>query len=166
MEVRMEYRVLGRTGVYVSPLCLGTMNRGGPTPEAEAIRIVHKALDAGLNFIDTANVYVEGGSERVLAKALDGGKRNHVVLATKVYFPISDDPNDRGAARRHILMEVENSLSRLGTEWIDLYQMHRPVFELQQDETLRALDDLTRPGKGRYIAWPTYPPCRTRERVA
>ena len=162
----MEYRLLGRTGVYVSPLCLGTMNLGGPTPEAEAIRIVHKALDAGLNFIDTANVYVEGGSERVLAKALDGGKRNHVVLATKVYFPISDDPNDKGASRRHILMEVENSLSRLGTEWIDLYQMHRPVFELQQDETLRALDDLTRQGKVRYIGCSTYPAWRIMEALA
>lgn len=162
----MDYRLLGRTGVLVSPLCLGAMNLGGPTPEAEAIRIVHTALDAGLNFIDTANMYVEGGSERLLAKALAGGRRDHVVLATKVYFPMSGDPNDRGASRRHILMEVENSLRRLGTEWIDLYQIHRPVFDIRQDETLRALDDLIHQGKVRYIGCSTFPAWLVMESLA
>ena len=162
----MDYRLLGRTGVHVSPLCLGTMNFGGPTPESEAIRMVHKALDAGINFIDTANTYVKGGSEKVLSKALGGGRREHVILATKVYFPMSDDPNDRGTSRRHILMEVENSLRRLGTEWIDLYQLHRPVFDIQHDETLRALDDLIHQGKVRYIGCSTFPAWRVMEGLA
>jgi aryl-alcohol dehydrogenase-like predicted oxidoreductase len=162
----MDYRLLGRTGVLVSPLCLGTMNFSGPTPEADSIRMVHKAMDAGINFIDTANTYVNGGSETVLSKALAGGRRQHVILATKVYFPMSDDPNDRGASRRHILMEVENSLRRLGTDWIDLYQLHRPVFDLQQDETLRALDDLVHQGKVRYIGCSTFPAWRVMEGLA
>lgn len=162
----MDYRLLGRTGVLVSPLCLGTMNFGGPTPEADSIRMVHKALDIGINFIDTANTYVGGGSESVLSKALAGGRRQHVILATKVYFPMSDDPNDRGSSRRHILMEVENSLRRLGTDWIDLYQLHRPVFDLQQDETLRTLDDLVHQGKVRYIGCSTFPAWRVMEGLA
>jgi aryl-alcohol dehydrogenase-like predicted oxidoreductase len=162
----MDYRLLGRTGVLVSPLCLGTMNFGGPTPEVEAIRMIHKALDIGINFIDTANTYVDGGSEVVLSKALAGGKRERVILATKVYFPMSADPNDRGGSRRHILMEVENSLRRLGTEWIDLYQLHRPVFDTRQDETLRALDDLVHQGKVRYIGCSTFPAWRVMEGLA
>lgn len=99
----MEYRLLGRTGVQVSPLCLGTMNFGGPTPKDDAIHIIHKALDDGINFIDTANIYVQGESERVVGKALQGDRRQKVILATKVHFPQSDDPNDRGNSRRHIL---------------------------------------------------------------
>jgi aryl-alcohol dehydrogenase-like predicted oxidoreductase len=162
----MEYRLFGRTGVLVSPLCLGTMNFGGPTPEAEAIRLIHKSIDAGINFIDTANTYVNGGSETVLSKALAGGKRARVILATKVYFPMSEDPNDRGGSRRHILMEVENSLRRLKTDWIDLYQLHRPVFDLEQDETLRALDDLVHQGKVRYIGCSTFPAWRVMEGLA
>jgi aryl-alcohol dehydrogenase-like predicted oxidoreductase len=153
----MENRMLGRTGVRVSPLCLGTMNFGGPTPEPESIRIIHKALDAGINFVDTANVYVQGESERVLGKALTDGRREKVILATKVHFPQSDDPNDRGNSRRHILQAVEDSLRRLQTEWIDLYQIHRPVFDVPQDETLRALDDLVRQGKVRHIGCSTFP---------
>jgi aryl-alcohol dehydrogenase-like predicted oxidoreductase len=153
----MEYRILGRTGVRVSPLCLGTMNFGGATPEPESIRIMNQALDAGINFFDTANMYVRGESERVVGKALADGRREMVILATKVHFPQSDDPNDRGNSRRHIMQAVEDSLRRLQTEWIDLYQIHRPVFDFPQDETLRALDDLVRQGKVRYIGCSTFP---------
>ncbi|HEX6304294.1 MAG TPA: aldo/keto reductase [Anaerolineales bacterium] len=153
----MEYRSLGRTGVRVSPLCLGTMNFGGPTPEQAAIKMTHHALDAGINFIDTANVYVGGESERVVGIALADGRREKVVLATKVYFPQSDDPNDQGNSRRHIFQAIEDSLRRLQTDWIDLYQIHRPMFDIPQDETLRALDDLIRQGKVRYIGCSTHP---------
>jgi len=153
----MEYRILGRTGVRVSPLCLGTMNFGGPTPEPESIRIIHQALDAGINFVDTANMYVRGESERVVGKALTDGRRDKVILATKVHFPQSDDPNDRGNSRRHITQAIEDSLRRLQTDWIDLYQIHRPVFDVPQDETLHALDDLVRQGKVRYIGCSTFP---------
>ena len=153
----MEYRLLGRTGVRVSPLCLGAMNFGGPTPEDDSIHMIHKALDAGINFIDTANIYVQGESERVVGKALKGGRRQKVILATKVNFPQSDDPNDRGNSRHHILQAVEDSLRRLQTEWIDLYQIHRPVIDIPQDETLRALDDLVRQGKVCYIGCSTFP---------
>jgi len=133
------------------------MNFGGPTPEDDAIRMIHKALDAGINFIDTANIYVQGESERVVGKALKGDRRQKVILATKVHFPQSDDPNHRGNSRRHILQAVEDSLRRLQTEWIDLYQIHRPVFDVPQDETLRALDDLVRQGKVCYIGCSTFP---------
>ncbi len=153
----MEYRLLGRTGVKVSPFCLGAMNFGGPTPQSDAIRIIHRALDASINFIDTANIYQDGESERAVGKALAGERRKKVILATKVHFPTSDDPNDRGNTRRHILMAVEESLGRLDTDWIDLYQIHRPVFDFPQDETLRAMDDLIRQGKVRYIGTSTYP---------
>jgi aryl-alcohol dehydrogenase-like predicted oxidoreductase len=152
-----EYRLLGRTGVKVSPFCLGTYNFGGASPEEESIRMIHYALDAGINFIDTANVYHGGRSEEVVGKALAGGKRENVILATKVHFPMSDDPNDRGNSRRHIMMAVEESLKRLKTDWIDLYQLHRPVFDTPQDETLRALDDLVRQGKVRYLGSSTFP---------
>jgi 1-deoxyxylulose-5-phosphate synthase len=153
----MEFRSLGRTGVRVSPLCLGTMNFGGPTPEGESIRMIHTALDAGINFLDTANLYVQGESERVLGKALADGRRARTILATKFHFPQSEDPNDGGNSRRHIFQAVEASLSRLQTDWIDLYQVHRPVFDMPQDETLRALDDLIRQGKVRYIGCSTFP---------
>jgi aryl-alcohol dehydrogenase-like predicted oxidoreductase len=133
------------------------MNFGGPTPEPESIRIIHQALDAGINFVDTANMYVRGESERVVGKALMGGRREKVIVATKAHFPQSDDPNDRGNSRRHIMQAVEDSLRRLQTEWIDLYQIHRPVFDVPQDETLRALDDLVRQGKVRYIGCSTFP---------
>jgi aryl-alcohol dehydrogenase-like predicted oxidoreductase len=153
----MEYRRLGRTGLLVSPLCLGAWNFGDPTPEVEAVRMVHKALDAGINLIDTADFYADGGSERIIGKALQGSRRLHVVLATKFYYPLSNDPNDRGNSRRHILKAVEDSLQRLGTDWIDLYQVHRPDFDIPQDETLRALDDLVHQGKVRYIGCSTFP---------
>jgi aryl-alcohol dehydrogenase-like predicted oxidoreductase len=162
----MEYRLLGRTGVLVSPLCLGTMNFGGPTPEPEGTRIIHKALDAGVNFVDTANVYNRGESERVLGRALGDGRRDRVILATKVHFPQSEDPNDRGNSRRHILKAVEDSLRRLGTEWIDLYQIHRPAFDVPQEETLGALDDLVHQGKVRYIGCSTHPAWMVAEALA
>ena len=162
----MEYRPLGPTGVRVSPLCLGTMNFGGPTPEPEAIRIIHRALDSGINFVDTANVYNRGESERVLGRALQDGRRHRVILATKVHFPQSEDPNDRGNSRRHILQAVEDSLQRLGTDWIDLYQIHRPVFDIPQQETLGALDDLVRQGKVRYIGCSTHPAWMVAEALA
>jgi aryl-alcohol dehydrogenase-like predicted oxidoreductase len=161
----MQYRLLGRTGVRVSPFCLGTMNFGGPTPEDESIRIIHQALEAGINFLDTANVYNAGESERVVGRALQG-RRASIVLATKVHFPQSDDPNDRGNSLRHILAAVEQSLRRLQTDWIDLYQIHRPVFDVPQDETLHALDDLVRQGKVRYIGCSTFPAWMVMEALA
>jgi 1-deoxyxylulose-5-phosphate synthase len=153
----MKHRMLGRTGVKVAPLCLGAWNFGAPTPAAEAVRVVHKALDAGINMIDTADEYVQGESERIVGKAIAGERRQKVILATKVHFPVSDDPNDQGNSRRHILNAVDGSLRRLQTDWIDLYQIHRPVFDVPQDETLRALDDLVRQGKVRYIGCSTFP---------
>jgi len=153
----VNYRRLGRTGVKVSPLCLGAMNFGSPTDEKESIRIVERALDAGINFVDTANVYNRGESERILGKALaQSGKRHDVVIATKVYSPTGKGPNDGGGSRHHILRAVEESLSRLGTDVIDLYQLHRPVLDVPQDETLRAFDDLIRQGKVRYIGSSTH----------
>lgn len=153
----MEYRYLGRSGLKVSPLWLGTWNFGDPTPEAEAVRMIRRALDAGINCIDTADSYASGESERILGRALAGGLRDRVVLATKFHFPVSEDPNDRGNSRRHILRAVEASLRRLGTDRIDLYQAHRPDFGVPQEETLRALDDLVRQGKVRYIGSSTFP---------
>lgn len=152
-----QYRNLGKTGVKVSPLCLGTLNFGGSTPEDESIRMIHQALDTGINFIDTANIYNRGESERVVGKALAKGKREKIILATKVHFPTSNDPNDRGNSRRHILLAVEDSLRRVNTDWIDLYQLHRPDFATPQEETLRAMDDLVRAGKVRYIGTSDFP---------
>ena len=148
----MEYRPLGRTGVQVSQLCLGTMMFGawGNTDHDDSIRIIHRALDAGINFIDTADVYSAGESEEIVGKALKG-RRDDVVLATKVSVPMDDDPNHRGNSRRWIVEEVENSLRRLGTDWIDLYQIHRPDPNTDIDETLGALTDLVHQGKVRYI---------------
>lgn len=162
----MDYRLLGRTGVRVSPLCLGTWNFGDPTPGPDSIRMVHKALDRGLNFIDTSNSYGRGQSERLVGEALAEGHRSSVVLATKVHFPMSDDPNDRGNSRRHIMQAVEDSLRRLRTDWIDLYQLHRPVFDIPQDETVRALDDLVSQGKVRYIGSSTFPAWMVMEALA
>jgi aryl-alcohol dehydrogenase-like predicted oxidoreductase len=152
----MEYRNLGRTGVKVSPLCLGAMNFGMASTEEEGIAIIHQALDAGINFIDTANVYSRGVSETIVGKALQRG-RDRVVLATKVYGRMSDDdPNAQWGTRRHIIAECDASLRRLGTDYIDLYQIHRPNHEYPIDETLRALDDLIRAGKVRYIGTSTF----------
>jgi aryl-alcohol dehydrogenase-like predicted oxidoreductase len=148
----MEYRPLGRTGVQVSKLCLGTMMFGawGNTDHDDSIRIIHRALDTGINFVDTADVYSAGESEEIVGKALKG-RRDDVVLATKVSVPMDDDPNHRGNSRRWIVQEIENSLRRLGTDWIDLYQIHRPDPNTDIDETLGALTDLVQQGKVRYI---------------
>jgi aryl-alcohol dehydrogenase-like predicted oxidoreductase len=154
----MEHRSLGRTGVSVSPLCLGAMMFGawGNADHDESIRIIHRALDAGVNFIDTADVYSRGESEEIVGKALKG-RRDDVVLATKIHGPMGDDPNQRGNSRRWIAREVEASLRRLGTDWIDLYQIHRPEQDTDIDETLGALTDLVRQGKVRYIGSSTFP---------
>ncbi|GIK73009.1 MAG: aldo/keto reductase [Chloroflexota bacterium] len=163
----MNYRPLGRTGVLVSPLCLGAMNFGGPTDEAESIAIINRALDGGINFIDTANVYNAGESERIVGKALkENGRRDQVVLATKVYGKMGDGPNDQGVSRYHILKACEDSLRRLQTDHIDLYQLHRPPMTVPQDETLRAFDDLVRAGKVRYIGCSTFPAWKVMEALA
>jgi aryl-alcohol dehydrogenase-like predicted oxidoreductase len=148
----MELRPLGRTGVQVSKLCLGTMMFGawGNPDHDDSIRIIHRALDAGINFIDTADVYSAGESEEIVGKALRG-RRDDVVLATKLGVPMDDNPNHRGGSRRWIIEEVENSLRRLGTDWIDLYQLHRPDPHTDIEETLGALTDLVQQGKVRYI---------------
>src|SRR4051812_7012140 len=148
----MEYRPLGRTGVQVSPLCLGTMMFGawGNGDHDDSVRIIHRALDAGINFVDTADVYSAGESEEIVGKALKG-RRDDVVLATKLGVPMDEDPNHRGGSRRWIMREVEDSLRRLGTDYIDLYQLHRPDPDTDIDETLGALTDLVQQGKVRYI---------------
>src|SRR3954468_22472667 len=155
----MQLRNLGSTGVKVSPLCLGAMMFGdwGNTDHDESVRIIHAALDAGINFVDTADVYSRGESEEILGKALKG-RRDSVVLATKVHGTMGDDPNEFGNSRRWIIREVENSLRRLQTDWIDLYQIHRPEEATNIDETLGALTDLVRQGKVRYIGSSTFPP--------
>jgi aryl-alcohol dehydrogenase-like predicted oxidoreductase len=155
----MDYRTLGTTGVKVSPLCLGAMMFGGwgNSDHEDSIRIIHRALDAGINFIDTADVYARGESEEIVGKALAGGRRDNVVLATKIHGTMGDDPNEFGNSRRWIVREVENSLRRLKTDWIDLYQIHRPETDTDIDETLGALSDLIHAGKVRYIGSSTFP---------
>ena len=153
----MEYRKLGGTGLKVSPLCLGAMmfGRRGNSDHADCVRIIHRALDAGINFIDTANVYSSGESEEIVGQALQG-RRDQVVLATKVHGEMGPGPNDRGNSRGHIMREVENSLRRLQTDYIDLYQIHRPDPDTPIEETLGALDDLVHSGKVRYIGSSTF----------
>ena len=154
----MDLRSLGRTGVHVSPLCLGTMMFGpwGNDDRAASTRIIHRALDAGINFVDTADVYSGGVSEEIVGEALQG-RRDAVFLATKFFMPMDqDDPNSGGGSRRWIIREVENSLRRLGTDYIDLYQVHRPSARIDLDETLGALSDLVHQGKVRYIGSSSY----------
>src|SRR6478672_8139578 len=161
----MEYRSLGRTGMQVSPLCLGAMMFGawGEPDHDVSIKIINRALDAGINFIDTADVYSQGESEEIVGKALAGGRRDDVILATKVHSQMGvqlgeqGDPNKRGNSRRWIIREVENSLRRLQTDWIDLYQVHRPDPATDVEETLGALTDLQRQGKIRVFGSSTYP---------
>jgi aryl-alcohol dehydrogenase-like predicted oxidoreductase len=162
----MDYRSLGRTGMQVSPLCLGAMMFGawGEPDHDVSIGIVHRALDAGLNFIDTADVYSQGESETIVGKALAGGRRDDVILATKFHGPMDvpmgqpgGDPNKKGNSRRWIVQEVENSLRRLQTDWIDLYQVHRPERDTDVEETLSALTDLQRQGKIRAFGSSTFP---------
>jgi aryl-alcohol dehydrogenase-like predicted oxidoreductase len=163
----MEYRRLGRSGVLVSALCLGTMNFGSPTPEAESFQILQRALAAGINCLDTANVYNAGESERIVGKFLkETNQRDQVVLATKVYGKMGDRPNQSGSTRYHILQACEDSLRRLQTDHIDLYQLHRPPLTHPQDETLRAFDDLVRSGKVRYIGCSTHPAWMVMEALA
>lgn len=154
----MEYRSLGRTGMKVSALCLGCMMFGYRTEEADSMDIIDRAIDAGVNFLDTANVYSRGRSEEFVGKALKrNGKRDRIVLATKVHGRMDDDdPNAFGNHRRHIIQQCEASLRRLQTDYIDLYQIHRPSSDVPIDETLRALDDLIRAGKVRYIGTSTF----------
>jgi aryl-alcohol dehydrogenase-like predicted oxidoreductase len=156
----MNYRELGTTGVQVSPLCLGAMMFGawGNPNHDDGVAVIHRALDAGINFVDTADVYARGESEEIVGKALKG-RRDTVVLATKVHGTMHDtDPNMKGNSRRWIVQEVEHSLRRLQTDWIDLYQIHRWDPETDHDETLGALTDLQRAGKIRYLGSSTFPP--------
>src|ERR671916_736191 len=155
----MDHRTLGRTGVHVSPLCLGAMMFGawGNPDHDESVRIIHRALDAGINFIDTADVYARGESEEIVGKALAGGRRDDVVLATKFHNPMGEDPNRQGSSRRWIMRAVEDSLRRLDTDWIDLYQVHRPRTDTDIEETLGALTDLVRQDKVGYIGASSFP---------
>ncbi|MDQ6935139.1 MAG: aldo/keto reductase [Actinomycetota bacterium] len=162
----MEYRSLGRTGMQVSPLCLGAMMFGawGEKDHDVSVGIIHRALDAGINFIDTADVYSQGESETIVGKALAGGRRDNVILATKFHGPMDvalgrseGEPNSRGNSRRWIVAEVEQSLKRLQTDWIDLYQVHRPEADTDIEETLSALTDLQRQGKIRAFGSSTFP---------
>lgn len=155
----MRYRTLGRTGIKVSPYALGAMMFGasiGNPDHDDSIRIIHKALDAGINFVDTADRYSDGESEEVVGKALKG-RRDNVVLATKFWGPMGDDPNQQGGSRRWIMTAVENSLRRLQTDHIDLYQLHRPDPDTDIEETLSALSDLIHSGKVRAIGSSSMP---------
>jgi len=154
----MKNRNLGSTGIKVSQLCLGAMMFGawGNPDHEDSIRIIHAALDAGINFVDTADMYSAGESEEIVGKAL-AGRRDNVILATKVHGPMSTDPNEQGNSRRWIIRECENSLRRLGTDYIDLYQIHRPDPATDVDESLAGLTDLIRQGKVRYAGSSTFP---------
>ncbi|MFJ7064351.1 aldo/keto reductase [Streptomyces sp. NPDC101115] len=157
----MRYRVLGGTGIEVSTYCLGTMMFGavGNPDHQDSVRIIHAALDQGINFVDTADMYSAGESEEIVGKALrDPRRRDETVLATKVYFPVGGEgPNRGGTSRRWITRAVENSLKRLGTEWIDLYQVHRPDHRTDIEETLDVLGDLVSQGKIRAFGCSTFP---------
>ena len=154
----IEMRPLGRTGVQVSSLCLGAMNFGGPADEDASEKMLLTALDAGINFIDTADVYTGGNSERIVGEVLErSAKRDDVVLATKVGIPSGPGPNNQGASRRHIVRSCEASLRRLRTDRIDLYQLHRPSFDIEPEETLGAFDDLVGAGKVVNIGCSTHP---------
>jgi aryl-alcohol dehydrogenase-like predicted oxidoreductase len=154
----MEFRSLGRTGLKVSQHCLGAMMFGSwGNPDHEAcVAMIHRALDAGVNFIDTADMYALGESEQIVGQALKG-RRDDVVLATKFWNPMGDLPNQRGGSKRWVHQAVEDSLRRLDTDYIDLYQMHRPDTEAELDETLGALSDLVHQGKVRYLGSSTFP---------
>ena len=162
----MEYRALGRSGVKVAPLGLGTGNFADPTPEDESIRILHRAVDAGVNLIDTANSYTDGESERYIGRAFAKGlRRDEVVLATKAFYRVGAGPNDEDLSRLHLIRACEDSLRRLQTDYIDLYQVHRPSPTIPLDETLGALSDLVRQGKVRYIGSSTHPAWKIMEAI-
>ncbi|MFD8217087.1 aldo/keto reductase [Streptomyces sp. NPDC059697] len=154
----MKYRTLGRTGIKVSPYCLGAMMFGaiGNPDHGDSVRIIHKALDAGINFVDTADAYSRGESEEIVGKALKG-RRDDVVLATKAHLPMGDDPNQQGNSRRWLVRALEDSLRRLGTDHVDLFQIHRPAPDTDVEETLSALTDLVRAGKIRAIGTSSFP---------
>ncbi|MBU4427432.1 MAG: aldo/keto reductase, partial [Proteobacteria bacterium] len=147
----MKYRRMGRTGLKVSEICLGTMTYGDQVEEARSLKIIRKALDSGVNFLDTADMYVEGKSEEIVGKALKG-HRDSVVLATKVANRTGPGPNDVGLSRKHIMKAIEDSMRRLKTDYIDIYYVHLPDYETPIEESLHALDDLVHQGKVRYIA--------------
>ena len=154
----MKYRALGKTGIKVSSYCLGAMmfGKGGNPDHDECIRMIHKSIDFGINYVDTADAYSRGESEQILGKALKG-RRDDVVVGTKVYHPMGDDPNQRGSSRRWITRAVEDSLRRLQTDYVDLYQLHRPTPDTDIEETLSVLTDLVRAGKVRAIGTSTFP---------
>ena len=160
----MEYRRLGRSGLKISKLTLGTMNFGNPTDKTESFRIINTALDAGINILDCADVYAEGASERIIGEALaENGKRKDVLVTSKAFLPTGKGPNDAGNSKHHILAACENSLKRLKTDWIDIYFLHRTDFSVPQEESLAALDLLVRQGKVRHIGCSTHPPWRAVE---
>ena len=162
----MQYRTLGRTGVKVAPLCLGTDNFAAPTPEDESIELINRALDAGINMIDSANSYAGGESERIIGRAFqENGKRHQVILSTKIHYAIGPGPNDSGNSRLYIMRACEEALTRLQTDYIDLLQMHRPSPEIPIEETLSALTDLVRQGKVRYIGCSTHPAWQVMEAI-
>lgn len=154
----MKYRPFGRSGIEVSPYCLGAMmfGSGGNPDREECTRIIHKALDAGINFIDTADAYSKGESEEIVGSALKG-RRDSVIISTKVFHPMGSGPNQQGASRRWIVRAVEDSLHRLQTDYIDLYQLHRPSPDTDIEESLSVLTDLTRAGKVRLLGTSTFP---------
>ena len=154
----MEYRLFGRTGVKVSPLCLGTQNFGAPTTEKEARAMINMALDIGINLIDTSNSYNKGESEKIIGNSLLKDRRRHeTLIATKAHYPTGPGPNDRGNSRLHLIQACEDSLRRLKTDYIDLFQLHRPSPEIPIEETLSALTDLVQQGKVRYVGSSTMP---------
>ena len=161
----MNYRMLGRTGVKVSEVCLGTMMFGGPTGADDSIRIIHQALDRGVNFIDTADIYNAGQSEVVVGKAI-ADRRDEVVLATKGRQPMGKGPNDSGGSRLHMMRALEASLKRLGTDSVDIYYLHTPDYATPVEETLRAMDDMVRMGKVHYIACSNFRAWRLMEALA
>ena len=162
----MDYRHLGRTGIKVSPLVLGTANFADPTPEDEAHRIVDRAVEAGINLIDSGNVYAAGESERFIGRALKAsGNRDKVLLATKAYYPTGPGPNDQGNSRHQLIQACQDSLKRLQTDRIDLFQLHRDDPEVPVEETLAALTDLIRWGMVRYIGCSTHPAWRVQEAI-
>jgi 1-deoxyxylulose-5-phosphate synthase len=161
----MEYVQLGSAGIRVSRLCLGGLNFGGVTDEAESVAVVHAALDAGINFINTSNIYNDGASERIVGAAVKG-RRDDVVIATMGGLRTGLGPNDHGNSRRHLIIQCEESLRRLGVDWIDLYQLHRPDPATPIAETLFALDELIQAGKVRYVGTSTFPAWQVMEAMA
>ena len=160
----MEYRRLGRSGLNISPLILGTMNFGNPTSPEESLRMIDRAIEVGINLFDCADVYAGGESERILGEALArSGKRKDVFVTSKVFMRTGPGPNDAGNSRHHILTSCENSLKRLKTDFIDIYFLHRTDFDIPQEESLGALDLLVKQGKVRYIACSTHPAWRVVE---